>query len=182
MRIVRAFMLLSGIVLTLSGARAQSCQQICNQAYAFGRQSRGDLAFIQQMQQLSNACQSCQLSERVRPRASNPPPSTPTWTPPVETEQEKAVSRSMQEVLERTGDWAMRGKILPQGAPLSSGTVQMETVKIPDGYVDPFAQRAPSVTSSAPYSPSADNCGVNMRMVVRNGVSICEMYMAEPPK
>ena len=135
-------------------SEAQNCQQICNQVYSFARQSRGDWAYVQQLQQLSNACQSCQLSSRVRPQSS-PPPSMPKWTPPVETEHERAVSREMSKVLESTGNWAMRGAVLPKGVPLSSGTVQMEVVKVPEGYEDPFAQRGPpTYSSTTPTTPS----------------------------
>jgi hypothetical protein len=158
-RTVLTTLLACGVALpSVEGASAQNCQAICNQAYSFARQSRGDLAFIQQFQQLQNACQSCQLQQRVRPQANNPPPAQmPKWNPPVQTEREKAIGKAMEEVMQRTGDWAMRGAVLPKGAPLSGETVKMETVKIPDGYVDPFAARALSTSSSTSVSKPSGN-------------------------
>lgn len=152
--LAKQFFSLSILAAFTTSTTAQDCQQICSQMNAFARQSRGDWAFVQQMQQLSNACQSCQLQQRVRPQVSTPPPTMPQWTPPVQTEQEKAQGRAMNEVFERQGEWIMRGKVLPGNIPLSSGTVQMEIVKIPDSYVDPFAQRAPSVSHATSSRPT----------------------------
>jgi hypothetical protein len=132
-------------------ANAQSCQQICSQLYSFSRQSRGDWAFVQEVQRLSNACQSCQLQQRVRPQATNPQPTLPQWNSqpvePVLSAHDRALAKAFT-TLDSLGEWAMRGAVLPQGAPLSAGTVKAETYTPPPDYVDPFAQKGPTTITS----------------------------------
>jgi hypothetical protein len=65
------------LALSPSYALAQyrgDCKSICTQVQSFARQSRGDSAFVVELQKLSNACQACQQQSRWNPSPQAEPP------------------------------------------------------------------------------------------------------------
>jgi hypothetical protein len=65
------------LALCPSSAAAQyrgDCSSICAQVQSFAGQSRGDYAFIMELQRLSNACQACQMQSRWGPSPEAAPP------------------------------------------------------------------------------------------------------------
>ncbi len=174
--------LVSGMLLGIShvtNASGDACQAICQQVETFARQSRGDIGFVMELQRLSNACQSCQLRQRVRPYEPPPATAVPQWSPTPSVPADTPIIREYGRLNERVGNWAMRGQPLRKDIPLSSGVVQQEvyTPPPPSNYVDPFAagrNAAPS-SQSKPYNPGANSCPRGMRMRVSGSLSYCEL-------
>jgi hypothetical protein len=74
-------MLIAALALLPSYAAAQQfggdCSSICAQVESFARQTRGDYAFVVELQRLSNACQKCQMGSSWGPSPSAPPQAPP---------------------------------------------------------------------------------------------------------
>lgn len=138
------FLSLVVIFAFCASANAQDCSQYV------GAKARaaweGNLALVYELDAQEKQC----LSQRQQPQYAP----GPQYQPPP---QNNFVNSAQLRELSALGGFVNRNAVLPQGIPLSSGTVMMQNAPAPPpaptNYVDPFAARwtPPVSTNSAPH-------------------------------
>jgi hypothetical protein len=160
-------MLVVALAMSPSYAAAQyrgDCKSICAQVEPFARQSRGDQAFVAELQRLSKACQDCQMQSRWSPSPQAAPPQIKTLprfdsAPPP---QQSASGNFLSRILIDLGSlW--QGPKIAGGQVLSSDVQQRNLQVQPSAYAvekmlnDPWGKPA---VATEPSQPSFD--GTNL--------------------
>jgi hypothetical protein len=175
--LVRRAGLFLGLATCATGAEAQNCQALLNQILSGGSNVEWAMAASQEYNSKCQGGQTVQPPRNQEPRFTpptfnpqqnaapyNPPRNAAPYNPPrnAAPTQNSTPNTALQELAALSQMLVMTQPPLPQGIPLSNGTVRQEAPVVqqmasPD-YVDPFAQRTP-LSGSAPTSDPVRSYG-----------------------